>query len=113
MRLLIKLIGLALLLVGIYFLGQNIVFTSRISPYWWRDISAAGSVLALIAGVVSLLFFRRGTGSLGWVLVGLGIVLVFVSGNVILMPTSLWYFFLSFASLTAGLKLITTGRIDF
>ncbi len=113
MRLLIKLVGLALLLVGIYFLGQNIVFTSRISPYWWRDISAAGSVLALTAGVISLLFFRSATGSLGWVLVGLGIVLVFVNGNVILKPTSLWYFFLAFASLTAGLKLITTGRIDF
>lgn len=113
MRLLIKLIGLVLLLVGIYFLGQNIIFTSHISRYWWRDISAAGSVLALIAGVMSLIFFRSATGSLGWVLVGLGIVLVFVSGNVILMPTSLWYFFLAFASLTAGLKLITTGRIDF
>jgi hypothetical protein len=94
-------------------LGQNIVFTSRISPYWWRDISAAGSVLALTAGVISLLFFRSATGSFGWVLVGLGIVLVFINGNVILMPTSLWYFFLAFASLTAGLKLITTGRIDF
>lgn len=113
MRLLIKLVGLALLLVGIYFLGQNIVFTSHISRYWWRDISAAGSVLSLITGIISLLFFRSATGSLGWVLVGLGIVLVFVSGNVILMPTSLWYFFLSFASLAAGLKLITTGRIDF
>ncbi|MEO8893159.1 MAG: hypothetical protein ABI417_16850 [Coleofasciculaceae cyanobacterium] len=113
MRLLIKLIGFILLLVGIYFLGQNIVFTSRVSPYWWRDISAAGSVLALTAGIISLVFFRGATGSLGWVLVGLGILLVFISGNVILMPTSLWYFFLAFASLTAGLKLITTGRIDF
>ena len=113
MRLLIKLIGFALLIVGIYFLGQNIVFTSRISPYWWRDISAAGSVLALTSGVISLVFFRRATGSLGWALVGLGILLVFVSGSVILMPTRLWYFFLAFASLTAGLKLITTGRIDF
>jgi hypothetical protein len=113
MRLLIKLVGLVLLLVGIYFLGQNIVFTTQVSPYWWRDISATGSVVALVAGLVSLLFFRRETGQFGWVLVGLGIVLVFLSGKVILRPTSLWYFFLSFAALVAGFKLIRTGRLDF
>ena len=113
MRLLTKLIGLALLLVGVYFLGQNIIFTTRISPFWWRDISATGSVLALTAGIVSLIFFRRAVGELGWILVGLGILLVFVSGKVILMPTSLWYLFLSFASLAAGFKLITTGRLNF
>lgn len=113
MRLLTKLIGLALLLVGVYFLGQNIVFTTKVSPYWWRDISATASVLALTAGIISLLFFQRTLGSLGWVLVGLGILLVFVSGSVILLPTSLWYFFLAFVSLAAGLKLITTGRLDF
>ena len=113
MRLLTKLIGLALLLVGVYFLGQNIIFTTRVSRFWWRDISAAGSVLALTGGIISLVFFRRLTGNFGWILVGLGILLVFVSGKIILMPTSLWYFFVSFVSLAAGLKLITTGRIDF
>ena len=113
MRLLTKLLGLALLVIGVYFLGQNIIFTTRISRYWWRDISAAGSVFALTGGIISLLFFRRATGSLGGILIGLGILLVFLSGNVILMPTSLWYFFVSFVSLVAGLKLITTGRIDF
>jgi len=113
MRFLIKLAGLALLVVGIYFLGQNILFTTQTSAYWWRDISATGCVLAITAGIISLLFFRRTFGELGWILIGLGIILVFVSGRVILRPTSLWYFFLSFASLIAGLKLITTGRLDF
>ncbi|MBE9125519.1 MULTISPECIES: hypothetical protein [unclassified Coleofasciculus] len=113
MRLLIKLVGLALVFAGIYFLGQNIFFTTQISPYWWRDISATGSVLAILAGLVSLLFFRRETGGFGWILVILGIVLVFISGSVILKPTSLWYFFLSFASVFAGLQLIRTGRFNF
>jgi hypothetical protein len=113
MRLLLKLIGLALLLVGIYFLGQNIIFTTQTASYWWRDISAAGSVLAVTSGVVALLFFNRNAGGVGWVLVGLGILLVFVSGNVVLKPTSLWTFFLAFVSLVGGLQLITTGRLRF
>ena len=112
MRFFIKLIGLALLFVGIYFLGQNIFFTTQISPYWWRDISATASILAITGGIISLLFFQRAVGQLGWILVGIGIVLVFISGRVILKPTSLWYFFLSFASLMAGFKLIITGRLD-
>ncbi len=116
MRLLIKLVGLALLLVGIDFLGQNNVFTSCNSG---REGGLASIgffcifVLALSSGIILLFFFRSATGILGWVLVGLGIVSLFLRCNVNLMPTSLWHFFLAFASLTAGLKLITTGRIDF
>ncbi|NET31120.1 MAG: hypothetical protein F6K19_03860 [Cyanothece sp. SIO1E1] len=112
MRILTKLIGLALLLGGIYFLGQNILFTTQISPYWWRDISAASAVIAVTGGAISLMYFGRGAHSFGWVLVALGIVLVFVSGGVILRPTSLWTFFLAFVSLVAGFQLITTGRVS-
>lgn len=113
MQLLSKLIGLILLIVGVYFVGQNIIFTTQVSRYWWSDLSAAGSVLAITSGIISLLFFRRLMGDLGWGLVVLGILLVFVSGKVVLLPTSLWYFFLSFVCLIAGFKMISTGRIDF
>ncbi len=113
MHFLKKLIGLALLIIGIYYLGQNIIFTSQTSIYWWRDISAAGSVISLISGIIAIFFFPRNFGNLGWVLVGVGIALVFVSGRVILRPTSLWYFFLSFSAMTAGFQLIRTGRINF
>ncbi|MFB2981225.1 hypothetical protein [Microseira sp. BLCC-F43] len=112
MRLLTKLVGLVLLIVGVYFVGQNIIFTTQVSPFWWSDLSAAGSVLAITTGIISLLFFRRIVGDLGWGLVILGILLIFVSGRVVLLPTSLWYFFLSFVSLIAGFRLITTGRLD-
>jgi hypothetical protein len=71
MRLLLKLVGLALLLVGVYFLGQNIIFTTQTAAYWWRDISAAGSVLAVTSGVVALLFFNRSAGGLGQLACGL------------------------------------------
>lgn len=113
MRFFSKLIGLALVLVGIYFLGQNIFFATQVSRYWYRDISATGSVLALVSGILTLLFAGRGARETGWILVGLGIILVFLSGGVILRPTSLWTFFLAFVALVGGVRLITTGRIDF
>lgn len=107
-----KLLGLVLVLVGIYFLGQNIVFTTQTAPYWWRDIPAAGSVIAILSGIMILLS-SRDTKELGWGLVAVGIVLVFLSGGVVLRPTSLWTFFLSFVSMAGGYQLLTTGRINF
>lgn len=113
MRLLGKLLGLILLLVGIYFLGQNILFTTQTAPYWWRDISGAGSAICVVAGILLLLYGGRSVRETGWVLVGIGILLVFVSGGVILRPTSLWTLFLSFLSFIGGFQLLTTGRIRF
>jgi uncharacterized membrane protein HdeD (DUF308 family) len=108
-----KLLGAALIILGIYFLGQNIIFATTFSPYFWRDIPAAGSVLAIMGGIISLLFFRRQTGNAGWILLIAGAVLVFLSGGVILKPTSLWSFFVAFASLAGGFQLLNTGRIRF
>lgn len=112
-RLFIKFIGLILLLIGIYYLGQNIIFTSTYSQYFYKSLPAVGSVLAIIAGVLALVFFRRETGNFGWILLVIGIVLVFISGGVILRPTSLWNFFLSFGSIAVGYKLLNQGRISF
>lgn len=108
-----KLLGILLLVVGIYFLGQNIIFTTRYSPYFWRDIPAAASALAIMGGIISLLFFQRTFGSLGWILLIFGVVSVFLSGGVVLKPTSLWTFFVAFAALAGGLQLITQGRLRF
>lgn len=112
MRILTSLLGLVLLLLGIYFLGRNIVFTTQTSAYWWRDISAAGSVLSVTAGTIALLFFGRSSGMIGWVLIGLGILLAFVSGGLIVRPTSLWTFFVAMTAFVAGFQLIRTGRIS-
>lgn len=109
----LKLIGLILLLVGIYFLGQNILFTTSYSFYSYGRLPAFGSVLSIIAGTTFLVFFRRQTGNIGWILLGIGIVLVFLSGGVILRPTSLWNFFLGFAALAGGYQLLNTGRLRF
>ncbi|NJN87936.1 MAG: hypothetical protein HC881_18615 [Leptolyngbyaceae cyanobacterium SL_7_1] len=113
MRFLGKLVGLVLVLAGIYFLGKNILFTTQVSPYWWRDISAAGSVLAVAAGATILVAGSNAIKEMGWLLVGVGILLIFVSGGVVLKPTSLWTFFVAIAALVAGFQLIRTGRIRF
>jgi hypothetical protein len=112
-RLLIKLIGLILLFAGLYFFGQNIIFVSGYYSYFYRRLPATGSVLAVMAGIFALLFFRRKTGNLGWFLLGIGIVLIFLSGGVILRPTSLWSFCVAFTTFIVGYKLLNEGRINF
>jgi hypothetical protein len=113
MRFLIKLIGVCLLFTGLYFFGQNIIFASRYYSYFYRSIPATASVVAIMAGVLTLTFFRRETGNLGWIFLAIGIVLVFLSGGVILRPISLWNFLVAFTACAAGYKLLSQGRIDF
>ncbi|MDX2230451.1 MAG: hypothetical protein NW220_12490 [Leptolyngbyaceae cyanobacterium bins.349] len=108
-----KVIGILFLLAGIYFLGQNIVFSTYYAPFFWRNLPAMGSVLAIVSGIVSLIWFPRQTGSLGWILIIVGILLVFLSGGVLLKPTSLWSFFISFTAIAAGSKLLLTRRFRF
>ncbi|WYL94393.1 MAG: hypothetical protein HEQ35_11470 [Gloeotrichia echinulata IR180] len=112
MRFLFKLIGLALLLAGVYFLGQNIYFTTNVHPYWWRGIAADASILCLTSGILMLFFLHRQEKSLGWVVLGIGIVLIFLSSSAILNPTSLWQFCLSMACFVGGYQLLTTGRLN-
>lgn len=106
-----RLIGLGLLLLGIYFLGQNIYFTTNPYPYWWRGIAADSSILCLTAGV--LLFFALPSREkmLAFFCLLIGILLVFISSKAILKPTSLWQFVLSLFSFYAGSELFTKGRL--
>ena len=107
-----KLLGILLVVAGLFFLGKDIMFSTYYSPYFWRSLPATGSVLCVTGGVVSLLCFPRETGNLGWILLGSGILLVFLSGGVFLQPTSLWNFMIAFATLVSGYKLLT-GRSRF
>ncbi len=106
-------LGLALIITSIYFLGQNIIFTSGYYSYWWQGTPAAASVMAILAGVISLTWWRQTIGNVGWILIATGIVLVFFNGGVVLRPTSLWTLGVSLLSFAAGYQLITRGRIRF
>lgn len=108
----VRLIGLALLLLGLYFLGQNIHFTTNTYPYWWRGIAADTSILFLTAGVVMFYFLPRRDKFLSGVAIAIGIVLVFASSRAVLSPTSLWQFVLSLSCFIGGYQLFTTGRLN-
>jgi hypothetical protein len=112
-RLIVKLVGLLLLIAGIYFLGQNIVFASSFYSYFWGSIPAAGSVLCLMGGIFCLVFFGREARDMGVFLLVLGIILVFLSGGVFLRPTSLWQFVVAFTALAVGYKFLNQGRVNF
>ena len=103
-----KLVGFALLIAGVYFLSSNII----LGNCWLRDIRATGSVLAFAGGVLALTFSRE-TSNVGWLSVTVGIVLSFASGCIHIAPTTVWYFFLAFVSLSAGYQMYTTGRLRF
>lgn len=113
MRILAYFAGLALILLGIYFLGKNIFFTTNVSPYWWRGIAADSSVLAITAGVVGLFALPNESKFLGWVGIIIGIVLVFMASRAVLAPTTLWQFLVSMLAMVGGYQLLTTGRIRF
>lgn len=111
MGFLIRIAGFALLISGIYFLGQNIILTTNVYPYWFRGIAADVSIIALTLGVMILAFFPIGMKQLGWIAITTGIVFVFISSRAILNPTSLWQFFLSLTFMLFGYKMFTSGRL--
>ncbi|AMA10324.1 hypothetical protein [Picosynechococcus sp. PCC 73109] len=110
MKFLGKLIGLGLILLGIYFLGKNIFFTT--GGYGWRGVAADLAVMTLAGGVVSLFILPKDNRVLGWILIGASILLIFAGGRAILTPVSLWQLFISLASMTSGYQLLRTGRIN-
>lgn len=112
MRALYFLLGLGLMLLGVYFLGKNILFTTHAYP-WWRGIAADISVLSLCIGTFMLVFLKGDAKSLGWIAVSFGVVCVFLSSRAILNPTSLWQFLVAFGSMSFGYKLMTTQRNPF
>ncbi|MGD1897504.1 MAG: hypothetical protein ACFB16_11210 [Phormidesmis sp.] len=111
MRTFVKLLGFCLLMFSTYLLGHNILFTTNVSPYWWRGVAADASILCLAVGVLSLVFLPREFKEIGWVSTALGILMIFMSSRAILNPTSLWEFFLAFMVMAVGYKLFSPGRI--
>ncbi|MEB3357485.1 MAG: hypothetical protein VKK04_12225 [Synechococcales bacterium] len=112
MRFLIQLLGFGLILLGVYFLGRNIFFTTNVSPYFWRGIAADLSILLLVVGILWLVILPLGAKSYGWIFVIAGILFIFFSSRAVLNPTSLWQFFVSFGSMAIGYKMLATGRIS-
>ncbi|MBS0015645.1 MAG: hypothetical protein KFF72_04640 [Arthrospira sp. SH-MAG29] len=113
MKIITPLVGLALVLLGIYFLGQNIIVATRLSLNLFGSMSTAGSVLLMVSGLVALISFPRETGNLGWILLLLGIILVFLHARIILRPSSLLTLLLSISSILVGCNLLKTRTTRF
>ncbi len=101
-----RVLGGALLIGGLYLLGKDIVFTTRLAHGLWNGIAALGSVLALIAGVLWLLMGNKQTRNLGWIAIVAGVVLVFAGSRAVLNPVSLWQFLAAFGCMAGGYKLL-------
>lgn len=98
-----RLSGLALMCAGIASLANSIII---ITP---KPIGAP-AVLLCVCGILTLIYSSSHSRE-GWILIGLGIVVTFASGVIILVPTSLLAFMLGFLGFSMGFQLFTTGRI--
>jgi hypothetical protein len=108
----IRLIGLGLFFFGFWFIGQNIIFTSQISFFTFRGIAAGGSIILLVGGISTYLFGSGSSRNAGLVMLLLASVLIFMSGVVIITPTSLAEVFIGIAAMIFGGRMITSGRYD-
>jgi hypothetical protein len=97
-----KLIGLGLILAGVTFLSTSIY----VSVY----LRSTPGILLCIGGVVALNWGGRDNRKLGWVLIGIGIAL-FIASGVVIGSVSLFSLLVSFAGISCGYQLFTTGKV--
>jgi len=101
------------MLLSVYYLGQNITFITQSSPFWWSGIAANFSVFCLTGGVIGFFFLPKDAKFIGWILIILGIVFVFISSRAILQPTSLWQFLFPLFLLLQVLNYLLLEDLDF
>jgi len=99
--------------LGVYLLGQNIIFSTGYLSGWWRDGSAAFAVIAMAAGVLTTLYATdRQVKRAGLVIIAMAIVAIFATGGVFLRPTTLVQFLVGICALASGYQLFTTGEVS-
>lgn len=99
--------------LGVYLLGENIIFSTSYLRGWWKDGSATFAVIAMAAGVLTALYAtERQVKRAGLVMIGLGIIAVFATGGIFLRPTSLFQFLAGICALASGYQLFTTGKVS-
>jgi thiol:disulfide interchange protein len=108
-----QLLGFLLFAAGIWLVSKDIIFTSQGIYYWWRPFPAAGSVISFLGGLWILFTARPRNQFIGWILIGLGIALVFFNSGIVLRPVNLGVFLGAFSLLFAGFKLMNPRRFYF
>lgn len=106
------LIGLAMVLVGIYLVFDRVT----VHTAFWRFFGSAGTsfgltLMPLLVGI-GLLFFN-GRSVLGWLLMGGGVLLILVGVlsnlDIYFRPTSLWATIMMFGLIGGGIGLFAKG----
>lgn len=106
-----RFVGLVLIFVGLYVLGENIIFVSPARMFNLSDPTAIAVLVFAVGGAIALIMFRRQTGPWGWVSIGLAIAIALSSGQILIRPLSLWMLILGIVPAIAGFQLMLKGRL--
>lgn len=105
-----KLVGLTLIILGIYSLSQNIIFATKIIDHT-SYVAAIASIFTIMIASISLLFFTKQAGSFGLTLLATGAVMVFLSDGFLFQPNVIRSFCLTFIAFVMGFELIYPSKI--
>lgn len=106
-----RFVGLVLIFVGLYVLGENIIFVSSARMFSFSDPTAIAVLVFVVVGAIALIMFRPQTGPWGWVAIGLAIAIALASGRIIIRPLSLWMLILGLVPAITGFQLMLRGRL--
>lgn len=106
-----RFVGLILIFVGLYVLGENIIFVSPARMFNLSNPTAIAVLVFAVGGVIALIMFRRQTGPWGWVAIGVAIAIALASGQILIRPLSLWMLVLGLVPAIAGFQLMLKGRL--
>lgn len=106
-------LGLAMAVAGAYLLTNQVVVTSSFWSLWGYNTFGL-SLLPLIIGI-GILFFN-GKSIIGWLLVGVGVVIIFtaivMNLQIYFQPTSLFNTILMLVLLAGGIGLIARALVS-
>jgi hypothetical protein len=107
-----KIAGVILIILGIYFLIQNIMLAKNITDNT-AYIAAVASTFTIMLAITCLLFFTNQVGSFGLTLLTTGAIMVFLSDGFLLQPSTMYNFFVAFVAFVTGFQLIRPSKIQF
>jgi O-antigen ligase len=102
----IRLIGLAIFFFGFWFIGQNLIIHTLV----WGGLAAGGSMALLLGGIWATVFGKNGVRTAGLVMIALSVVLVFASGIIEILPTSIAELMLGLLAIVYGGRMLATGE---
>lgn len=108
-----RIAGIILFVFGFWFIGQNIIISSSFSLFSWQGVSAGGAVILMAIGVIGAFTGNEEylPGYIGSIIAS--IILVYVTGTIVIYPTSFAEVFIGTALMGVGLRLIQNINTNF